>query len=484
MNNRIISLPLRLVPGFFLGLAAFGPLANQTRAQSLGAAENFAVLGASTVTNTGASLITGSVGVSPGSAITGFPPGVITNGALHATDGPATQAHADFATAYAAYAGLASPPANNLTGTDLGGKTLRAGVYRYNVAATSHGALTFDAQNDPNARFVVQIGTTLTTSSNSSVVLINGAMARNVYFQVGESATLGSGSSFIGNILAYGAITTVSGTEVTGRLFALTEAVTLDTNRVTSPPTIRGDFNRDGFTDFLLFSPSTLKTAVWNLQGRAYLNGVHGPTLPAGWVAACVADFNLDSKPDMVLFNASTRQTAVWLLDYGTYTGGSFAPSIPTGWALVAAADMNYDGRPDYVLFNASTSRTAVWFLNGTILAGSGPGPALPAGWKAVDAVDFNADGKPDFLLANSQTHETALWYLTSLSHTGGSYGPSLPAGWAVEGAADFNGDGKLDYVLSEQSTQRTAMWYLNGGIYTGGGYGPTLAVGYILVSP
>ena len=216
-------------------MAALAVLATPAQAQSLGSAENFAVLGASTVTNTGATTITSNVGVSPGSAITGFPPGVIINGGLHAADGPATQAHADFATAYLAFEGLASPPANNMSGTDLGGQTLTPGVYRFNTSATSDGLLTFDAQNDPRARFVVQIGTTLITSSNSSVALINGADARNIYFQVGTSVTLGSGSSFIGNLLAYASVTTVSGTTVTGRLLALTGAVTLDTNNVTSP---------------------------------------------------------------------------------------------------------------------------------------------------------------------------------------------------------------------------------------------------------
>ena len=235
MTKRIKSLHLGLVPGLLLAITALAALATKTHAQSLGSAENFAVLGASTVTNTGASQITSSVGVSPGSAITGFPPGIIINGALHAADGPATQAHADYAVAYTAFAGLVSPPANDLSGSDLGGKTLTPGVYHYNTSATSGGILTFDAQNDPTARFVIQIGTTLITSGNSSVVLINGADARNVYFQVGTSATLGSGSTFIGNILAYASITTVSGTTLTGRLLALTGAVTLDTNNVTSP---------------------------------------------------------------------------------------------------------------------------------------------------------------------------------------------------------------------------------------------------------
>lgn len=235
MNNRTKPSGLGIVPRLLLAAAAFATFLAQTNAQSLGSAETFAVLGASTVTNTGASQITGNVGVSPGTAITGFPPGVITNGALHAGDGVATQAHADYATAYNYFAGLVSPPANNLSGADLGGMTLKPGVYKFNTSATSAGQLTLDAQGDANARFVIQIGTTLITSGSSSVLLINGADARNVYFQVGTSATLGAGSSFIGNILAYAAITTVSGTSVTGRLLALTEAVTLDTNRVTSP---------------------------------------------------------------------------------------------------------------------------------------------------------------------------------------------------------------------------------------------------------
>lgn len=235
MNYRIKSLRLGIATGLFLAFAAMSAFGIRAQAQSLGSAENFTVLGASTVTNTGATRISGDVGVSPGTAITGFPPGIITNGALHAADGPATQAHADFATAYTDFAALASPPANNMSGVDLGGKTLTPGVYRFNTEATSGGMLTFDAQGDPNARFVIQIGTTLITTGASSVVLINGADARNIYFQVGSSATLGGGSSFIGNILAYAAITTVSGTNLTGRLLALTEAVTLDTNNVTNP---------------------------------------------------------------------------------------------------------------------------------------------------------------------------------------------------------------------------------------------------------
>src|ERR1700730_717238 len=115
MNNRTKSLRLGLVPGLFLAFTALATFTAQAKAQSLGSAENFEVLGASTVTNTGTSTISGNVGVSPGSEITGFPPGIIINGGLHAADATATQAHADFAAAYTAFAWPASPPAHNLT---------------------------------------------------------------------------------------------------------------------------------------------------------------------------------------------------------------------------------------------------------------------------------------------------------------------------------------------------------------------------------
>ncbi len=237
MSHRIqlLSRSGLLVPALALAVAATIAFAAPGSAQTLGSAESYTVLGATTVTNTGATEIIGNVGVSPGSAITGFPPGQIMNGGLHANDGEAMQAHADLATAYTYFTGLASPPANDLTGTDLGGLTLTPGVYHFDTSATSSGILTFDAQGDPAAVFVVQIGTTLITTSNSSVLLINQADGRNIYLTTGTSVTLGSGSTFIGNLLAGVSVTTVSGTNLTGRLMALTGAVTLDTNLVTNP---------------------------------------------------------------------------------------------------------------------------------------------------------------------------------------------------------------------------------------------------------
>lgn len=196
---------------------------------SLGEAEKYAVLAGSTVTNTGNSVVTGDLGVSPGTAITGFPPGVVV-GTQHSADPSAAQAQVDLLAAIANI--TARIPTANLTGQDLGTLTLGPGVYKYNSSAALTGTLHLDAGGDPNAIFIFQIGSTLTTASSSVVALVNGALAGNVYWQVGSSATLGTSSIFNGDILASTAITVTTSANVTGRLLANSAAVTLDTNVV------------------------------------------------------------------------------------------------------------------------------------------------------------------------------------------------------------------------------------------------------------
>jgi ice-binding like protein len=199
---------------------------------SLGSAQGFAVLGGSTVTNTGATIVTGDLGVSPGTSVTGFPPGIVI-GTIHAGDAVALQAQADALTAYTNLAGLACDV--DLTGQDLGGLTLTPGVYCFDTSAQLTGALTLDAQGSDSAEFVFQIGSTLTTATLSSVTLINGGAESNVFWQVGSSATLGSSTTFVGNVLASASITLVTNTNVSGRALALNGAVTMDTNNVTMP---------------------------------------------------------------------------------------------------------------------------------------------------------------------------------------------------------------------------------------------------------
>ncbi|MHB1317188.1 MAG: ice-binding family protein [Anaerolineae bacterium] len=201
-------------------------------APTLGTASSFGVLGGSTVTNTGPTVITGDLGVYPGLSITGFdgaPDGTVT-GTIYAGGDVALGAQTDVTTAFNDLAGQACN--TNLTDQDLGGMTLTPGVYCFSSSAQLTGALTLNAVGDPGAVFVFQIGSTLTTASNSSVVMTNGGNQCNVYWQVGSSATLGTGTAFAGNIFAGASITLTTDADVIGRALAREGAVTMDTNNV------------------------------------------------------------------------------------------------------------------------------------------------------------------------------------------------------------------------------------------------------------
>jgi hypothetical protein len=201
----------------------------------LGTSANFAILAGSTLTNTGSSVITGEIGVSPGTAIVGFPPGVVT-GTIHAGDAVALQGQVDLVVAY--NHAVAEAVNQNLTGQDLGGLTLTPGVYHFDSAAQLTGTLTLNGLGNTNSIFVFQIGSSLTTASNAKVVPENGVQAANIFWQVGFSATEGTGTTFIGNILALTSISMDTGASAAGRLLAINGAVTLDTNAVTFPPAL------------------------------------------------------------------------------------------------------------------------------------------------------------------------------------------------------------------------------------------------------
>lgn len=202
----------------------------------LGAAKTFAVLAGSAVTNSGATALTGDVGLDPGgpTAVTGFPPGIIT-GTLHVNDALAVAAQTDLTTAFLAAQGKVCPTGHNLSGIDLGASPFAPGVWCFSTSAALTGTLVLDGGGDTNSVFIFQAGSTLLTATSSDYLLLNGAQAKNVYWQVGSSATLGVSSALPGTILALTDITLTTGSTLLGRALARNGMVTLAAGAVTAP---------------------------------------------------------------------------------------------------------------------------------------------------------------------------------------------------------------------------------------------------------
>ncbi len=216
------------------------PISSAGAAVNLATAQPFVVLSGAGATNTGPSVLNGDLGVSPGTSLTGFGLPAVVNGATHAADAVAATAQADLGTAYEVAAGQPVPPGNDLTGVDLGGLSLGPGAYGYSSSAQLTGQLTLDAHGDPSAQFVFVIGTTLTTASAGSVILVNGASPCNVYWKVGSSATLGSGTSFEGTLMALQSISLNDGVTLLGRALARNGEVTLINDSLTAPECATG----------------------------------------------------------------------------------------------------------------------------------------------------------------------------------------------------------------------------------------------------
>ena len=228
MFQRSRVIPLVVVSTAILA-GAWPMAALAATSPRLGTALNFTVLAGSTITNTGPTVIHGSLGLDPGTAVTGFPPGSVT-GVKHITDAVALRAKNDLVTAYNDAAN--SPTTSDLTGKNLGGENLKPGVYKFSSSAQLTGTLTLSGFGV----YIFKIGSTLTTASNSVVRLTDGAEGCAVFWQVGSSATLGTSSQLQGNLMARTSITMTTGASIrSGRALARGAALTLDDNQVTPP---------------------------------------------------------------------------------------------------------------------------------------------------------------------------------------------------------------------------------------------------------
>ncbi len=327
-------------------MSPFQQVHAQTTAPTLGTAQSFAILGASTVTNTGPTVVTGDLGVAPGTAVVGFPPGIVVGGTIHAADAVALQAQKDTTTAYNTLAGEAC----NITygvPTDLGGQTLVPGVYCFASSVGLTGALTLDAGGDPNAVFIFKVGSTLITASDASVVLINGATECNVFWQVGSSATLGTGTHFIGSILALASITMNTDATLSGRALAQNGAVTMDSNTI-SVPSCAGPVNAppvigESFTPPTVVAggTSTLTITLSNPNGTAAsITSPLTDTLPSGLVVSGIATTSTGGTVSAPIGGSTVSLTGGTIPANGTATitvivsapaAGTYVNSLPSG---------------------------------------------------------------------------------------------------------------------------------------------------------
>ena len=332
----------------------FGSLPVFAQTVPLGTATGFGVIAAQAITSTGATIITGDLGITPNNAssVTGFsfstPPGTgIVIGTPHFANAVAVAAKND---AQAAYTTLASRPCSTTISGDLGGRTLTPGVYCSASAMGLTGTLTLDAQGESNAVFIFQIGSALTTASASQVRMINSGQTCNIFWQIGSSATMGTGSSFLGNVLASSSVTMTTGTSSTGRLIGLNGAVTLDGSTVTVCALAPGNPSISKS-----FSPSSINAGAMSVLTVTLIN-------PNPTMATLTTALTDTLPPGVVINNPPNARTSC---------GGSGLPSAVAGGnsvSLGAGATIPANGSCS---LSASVTAAATGIYLNTVNAGA-----------------------------------------------------------------------------------------------------------------
>ncbi|WP_172804525.1 ice-binding family protein [Afipia sp. GAS231] len=432
-----------------LGLMGATALTSPSHAQAppLGTAGSFGVLAGTTVTNTiTPTVITGNVGVSPGSAVTGFPPGIVVGGTIHAGDAVALQAQSDNTIAYLNLAGR--PVTANLTGQDLGGKTLVAGVYGYTSSAQLTGTLTLDGQGNPNSVFIIKIASGLTTASNSRINLINGAQGGNVFFQVGASATLGTTTSFVGDILALTSITlNTNASIVCGAALARNGQVALDNNTITICQTVAASAS-----SVLPFSATGNQRAVANSIDTFVRNG---GALPSAF--ASLLSFLSPSQLQSA-FTQLSGEAGTGPAQAGTQAMNSFLSLVTNPFAENRPFAPDRPVSPIYV---KAVPRAAAW----------NPDPRPWGIWAAAYGGQTNANG--DALGVGSHDRSVSnVGFATGLDYRVTPYtvaGFALSGGGTRYGLSEGLGSGRSDmFQAAIYSSTRVDAAYVSAAIAYG----------------
>jgi uncharacterized protein with beta-barrel porin domain len=426
--------------------AALGPMAlfpispGHAQAPPLGTAlPTFGVLGASTVTNTGPSVITGTpanpgnLGVWPGNTFTNT--GSMTfgsGGTTHLGDATALQAQSELTTAYTNLTGR--PPAVDLTGQDLGGKTLVPGVYSFSSSAQLTGALTLNGLGNPNSIFIFNIGSTLTTASASSVNAINGAQGGHVFWRVGSSATLGTATSFTGDILAQASITLTTGVKITcGAAWAHTGAVTMDTNTISICPLVAGGPGGPGgpplgptglplVTSLLPPSANESQRAVATTIDAFVANG---GTLPLAFVNL----FTLSPSQLADVFSQLQGEAGTGAAQAGTQAMNSFLSLLTSPFAENRSFAPESPSPPRPMLYKAPVYKAP---------AGAAPDPSRWSIWAAGYGGQNQTTGDP-LLVGSHDRSERTIGLATGFDYR---VTPYTSAGFAL-------GGGGTNYGLS-----------------------------------
>jgi hypothetical protein len=404
-------------------------------APSLGTAQNFAVLGSSTVTNTGSSVITGDLGVSPGTAVTGFPPGTLDGGAIYAGDAVAKLARADATAAYGDLKGQACNTTYSVP-TDLGGKTFVPGVYCFASSVAITGTVTLNAGGVPGAAFIFRTGSTLTTASDAVVALVNDAQRCEVFWQVGSSATFGTGTNLIGTVIAMTSVTFNTSATSSGRVLALNGAVTLDSNTVSvtscaapvNAPVIGKSFEKPS----IIAGGDSLLTLTLSNSNKtaAVITSPLTDTFPSGMFVA--------GKPSTTCggtVSAPIGQSAVSLTGGAIPADGSCTVSVEVT-APDAGAYINSVHSGALKTTNGNNAAPAVATL--TVAPVITPVLVPPTLGKSFNPATVPDDGVSTLVLTLSNSNSVVDTLTAPLTDR-------LPAGLTVDGAASTTCGGTVD---------------------------------------